>query len=338
MNMTDDIILVVLGRLKGERKRNVFSALEEDENNADEFRKLKNALALSASKKKMPEYQLEQLYVYFKARQGGKEKALRPKRFFNMLKYAAVFILAAGITSLYFVHAPAPESDSEQQVRNTTVVADNGQLSRIILPDSSVVWLNAGTTLTYNTQFAVTNRDLDLRGQAFFEVSKNKDLPFNVFCHDLQVRALGTSFDVSAYPEDKSIRVVLESGKVKMISAGIDDCVRELVPGQLGEYKKNSRQILLKKVNIPEFISWKDGILIFRDEPMSEVIPRLQRRYNIDIEVSFPGIYNSVFTATIKNETLEEIFKSIGYACSVNYRIIRPAFSDERIKVILTTN
>jgi ferric-dicitrate binding protein FerR (iron transport regulator) len=198
------------------------------------------------------------------------------------------------------------------------------------------VWLNSGTKITYNTGFAKDNREINLTGQAFFQVTKNKKLPLKVFCNNLEVKVLGTRFDVSAYAEDHNISVVLESGKVELLNTKIKSFHYELTPGEMALYNQVSKQLTTYKVSTNEFTSWKEGILIFRDDPMSEVITKLKRKYDIDIEVKQPDVYKSVFTATIKNETLEEIFNSISFACSVKYQIIKGENIHTRTKIILT--
>lgn len=324
-----------MGTLKGDRKNEILSQLDKNVKEKKEYRKVKNAWALASTKKKMPDYQLENLYLDFRQKL-AKEQKTRRLNTSGYLKYAAVFILAIGLSSLFFYFQPQHLSDLNTQY--TTAIAEHGQISKIILPDSSVVWLNSGTTIAYNNNFAVNNREIKLSGQAFFDVTKNKKIPLQVFCNKLEVKVLGTKFDVSAYPEDKNIHVFLESGKVEILNPVEKSFHYELNPGEMTRYDKSSKHLSLRKNFSNQFTAWKDGVLIFRDEPMSEVIPKLQRRYDIDIEVAQSDIYESVFTATIKNETLEEIFKSISYACSVQYQIIKGENLNSKTKIILTTN
>ena len=336
MKNTDDILQTVMGNLKGDAKKAVLSQLDEDQSARDEFRKIKNAWALVSSTKKMPEYQVEHLYLDFKKRLAARPKTVRLNSY-SVLKYAAVFILAIGISSLFFYSQSHFFSPQRLEIHYTTVFADNGQISKILLPDSSVVWLNSGTKITYNTNFAVNNREIKLVGQAFFKAAKNKKIPLKVFCNNIEIKVLGTRFDVCAYPNDKNINVVLESGKVEILNPKIKSFSYELNPGEMAQYDTLSGNVSMKKVNLERFTSWKDGILIFRDDPMSDVLVKLKRRYDLDIEVGNSDIYKSVFTATIKNESLEDIFKSIGFSCSVRYKIIRGENLNTRTKVILTS-
>ena len=334
MDDIEKIAAIVTGSVKGKSRKDFFSAFDTaPEKKKEEFSKLKNAWACLSATKPMPEYQVENLYLNFK-RQLAEKRKLPRMRTLSLLKYAAVFVFAV-VLSAFFFYWQAGRTPTSTNKIYTTVVADNGQISKVILPDSSVVWLNSGTRITYDNGFAVDNREINLTGQAFFQVTKNKKIPLRVFSGNLEVKVLGTRFDVDAYPENKSVNVVLESGKIELLHTRDDRFRHELVAGEMAQCDMASQKVSLTKVSHKEFTSWKEGILIFRDEPMPSVIARLQRRYNITIEVRDPEVYRAVFTATIKNETLDEIFRSISYACSVRYKIIQADSLDAKIRVIL---
>ncbi|WP_159520525.1 FecR family protein [Sunxiuqinia indica] len=251
------------------------------------------------------------------------------------LKYAAIFLLAICISGLFFYQKFNPAKDLESGANFTTAIAENGQISKLILPDSTVIWLNSGTEVKYPTDFAVKKREIYLEGQAFFQVTKNKKMPLSVFCGGLEVKVLGTQFDVNAYPGQKNIEVVLESGKVKLLKPEETGFDYDLFPGQKAHYAISSGTVSMRQVELDRFLKWKEGFLIFRDEPMLDVIPILQRKYDIQIEVENSAIFNSLFTATIKDEPFEDILKSIAFTCSVNYKIIK-GDDENKTKVLLT--
>jgi len=332
MKSIDNILKMVTGALNDEPKNEILSGLANDREAKEEFTKIKNAWALSSIGRKMPDYRVERLYLDFQKQLNSKRRTIG--LFPSFLKYAAVFIFAIGMTSLFYYFKSENFSPSPASPFNT-VIAENGQISKVILPDSSVVWLNSGTQISYRNDFSISDREISLTGQAFFQVTKNEKIPLKVRCKDLEVNVLGTRFDVSAYPEDKNVRVFLESGKVEIRNSTAPSSPYSLNPGEMAEYNKQSGNMSRSKPDPGKFISWKEGILVFRDDPMEEVIPRLQRRYNIEIDVASPAIYQSVFTATLKNETLEEVFKSISFACSVQYQIIKGEDLNAKTKVSL---
>lgn len=239
-----------------------------------------------------------------------------------VLKYAAIIILAVSISGVFFYQLNKANMQFASNSNYTTAITGNGQISKLILPDSSVVWINSGTELKYPTDFGVNKREIQLTGQAFFQVTKNSKMPLKVFCGDLAVKVLGTKFDVCGYPDEKNIDVVLESGKVQLLKPNDKNFEQIMVPGQKVQYEMSTGTIKLSEVDTGRFLKWKEGILVFRDDLMSDVIPKLQRKYNIKIEVDDQEIYKSLFTATVKDETLDEILKSIGFACSVKYKIV----------------
>ena len=237
----------------------------------------------------------------------------------KLLPYAAILIILlslGGILVKYF---------NNQSITNdrtfTSVIVDNGQRSKVILPDSSVVWLNSGTTLSYSSDFAQGSREIYLNGQAFFDITRNERVPLFVHCNDLLVKVLGTKFDVSAYSENNRIRVVLESGSVQLTSERVKNCTYQLKPGEMADYDREKNKMITGKADLEKFTSWRNGILIFRNDPLKLIIEKLERWYNIEIEIADPAVYSSIFTGTIRNESYEQILKLIEYSCSVSFRI-----------------
>ncbi|MGQ8338273.1 FecR family protein [Sunxiuqinia sp. A32] len=333
MKNTEKILRIVLGKLKVSDKDNILSEMETNPEMKEEYRKIKNVSALISSKKEMDEYKVEELYLNFRKQLDSRKKK-STVRYMGILKYAAVFVLAFGIASLIYFNQ-LKQTSSAVATHSTAVFAENGQISKVVLPDSTIVWLNSGTKVVYNSLFGITNRDIQLVGQAFLDVTKNKELPLRVLCDDFQVNVLGTRFDVSAYPEDGQIHVFLERGKVELSKLNDETFVYSMDPGEFAEYDKTTGKVLLEKTADSSVTLWKDGVLVFKDGEMSEVLSRLKRKYNIDIEVLDADVYNSVFNATIKNESLDEIFGLIAYACSIDYKIEKPTDTARKKKVIL---
>jgi ferric-dicitrate binding protein FerR (iron transport regulator) len=248
---------------------------------------------------------------------------------------AAVFFFVVGCSGLLIYLA---RENAEPQIAETftTVSTNNGQSSKIFLPDSSVVWINSGTKLSYNTNFAVNKREIKLSGQAFFEVARNEQMPMTVACKDIEVKVLGTRFDVSSYPEDNSIDVVLESGSIQLQKSKDHSLIQMVKPGEMAEFNIDKRELSISKVDCNNFTSWKDGILIFKDQPMKNVLEKLERWYNIDIEVKSDKVNQLIFNATIINESVEELFDLMKYTCAINYSIIPSRNPAVPVKVIIS--
>ena len=162
------------------------------------------------------------------------------------------------------------------------LVIPYGKTSKLILPDGSTVFLNAGSQLVYPEFFKDKFREVFLVGEAFFNVFENKRQPFVVQTTDVRIKVLGTKFNVSAYPSDKIIETVLTEGQIKLEPnhAGLFEPGTELVPGQLASYDKASKKSKLELVDIQTYTMWKGGVLSFESSDLSRVIKQLERYYN----------------------------------------------------------
>lgn len=170
------------------------------------------------------------------------------------------------------------------------LVIPYGNQSRLILSDNTVVWLNAGSRLVYPTFFSGKTREVLLFGEAFFEVSKNADKPFIVKTSDIEIKVLGTQFNVSAYAEDKVIQTVLKEGKVsiRQNNSTFFDSEIVLKPNQLASYSKSSNETKLYDVDASYYTLWTKGLLSFDDIDFIRVLKKVERFYNISVSFSQP--------------------------------------------------
>lgn len=264
-----------------------------------------------------------------------RKKLLQLKRnLAQLLPYAAMLILILG--SIFFYYHKKSIDKVAFNNKTITVITKNGQRSQVVLPDSSVVWLNSGTTLTYRYNFSEYRREVMLNGEAFFKVAPNKKLPFNVHCNDVVVSVLGTAFNVNAYPETEKVSIALESGQVELSHTQIKSFRYTMKPGELAVYNLLSNAIQVNNTDVSRYASWKDGQLIFRNEPIKTVFEKLERWYNIHIEVIDEKVYESIFTGTFQNESYEQIFKLIEYSCPIGCRIQHKSDSASLPKIIIS--
>lgn len=185
------------------------------------------------------------------------------------------------------------KSAAEKESINKVIVS-YGKKSMIVLSDGTKVWLNAGSQLVYPAVFVKDTREVSLIGEAFFDVVKNSGKPFIVKASDVNIQVLGTRFDISAYPEDKTIQTVLEEGKINLKYTGSGlfkrDYVVEMVPNQLVEFDKESREASSTMVNVSKFISWKEGMLEFEKVNLTRAFKQVERFYNVKILMDDPAI------------------------------------------------
>lgn len=253
-----------------------------------------------------------------------KINANRSKQLCNrMMRYAAFLTLPLFVSSLvlgylYFLN------ESEPGERYAEVTAASGSVIRYELPDRSVVWLNAGSTLRYPTVFHNDNRKVDLKGEAYFEVKADKKRPFYVNTPSgLSVFVYGTKFNVSAYEDDNSVEAVLEEGKVNVIMPDKRSIIKLKVGEQL-IYDKIHNKVYKNGVDVYEKIAWKDGKLIFRNASLKDILRRLERHFNVDIEFNNPSGKEYNYRATFRHESLPQILDYLAKSAALKWHPEEP--------------
>lgn len=293
--------------LKGESTTSEqFQLLEwiRKDGHSNEFQQIKEDWKTETSGESVPpKHAIDWQKVQHQMMESLQEEIQRKQRTLSIFRYAAVFMVLVAIPAFLYVINSGKKNHT---LFTTAVAADFGQISKVLLPDSTIVWVNSGSVIRYNSQFSATNRNIELVGEAFFKVHENKKLPLVVSHGDLQVKVLGTEFLVSAYPEEANIQVVLEKGKVELNSVSNQDFKQEMVPGEMVSYNKSTKLTDVDNVNTNLYTSWKDGIINIYNLPLSELVVRLEKRYNQKFKVE-DAIKNMPFTFTIKNEDLSNI-------------------------------
>lgn len=209
--------------------------------------------------------------AFFLSDQSSSQSTMTRKAHFqSILKYAAIVILTVGITLSLFHYF----STSERPVMLTAMVPA-GQRAQVMLPDSSTVWLNSGSTLEYPSFFTNDKREVKLDGEGYFTVTKNIHKPFTVSTSNGCVTVLGTVFNVKSYKGESHFEAALISGKVKAKGNSGREVV--LQPHQKMIWENENVQVL--SANSDDYL-WKNGILTFDNQPLMVVINDLSRTFN----------------------------------------------------------
>ncbi len=223
----------------------------------------------------------------------------------QILKIAAIFFFLLSIGSLIYLFSNRQNSTPEFF---TNVIADCGQISKVKLPDGSMVWLNSGSQITYSNLFSSKNRNINLEGEAYFKVTRNTELPLIVSCNEIQVKVLGTEFNVTAYPRSKHIDVVLEKGSIELLNKNVESFSYKIKPGERASFNKTNRKLQVSNVNTSKFTSWKEGVINIYNQSLEELAERLKVRYNQKFIIG-DDVKNIHYTFTINNESIDEIIK-----------------------------
>lgn len=202
-----------------------------------------------------------------------------------------------------------------------TVAVPAGQRAQITLADGTRVWLNAKSTLTYASNFGRTDRNINLEGEAYFEVAKNKDIPFYVNTEKNKVRVVGTSFNVCAYKGSNEFETTLVEGIVDIYAAtDADKPIVRLEKNEFfGEYNGVRKKTVLPSY---EYLRWKEGLYCFDDSELSHILNRLELYYNVKITVKNKKLLSHRYTAKFKEQDgIEHILKVIQKDQKFTYRI-----------------
>ncbi len=211
------------------------------------------------------------------------------------------------------------ETGEEREPVYYTVNIPYGGEYNLVLPDGTRIYLNAGTTLRYPDHFAGGSREIFLSGEAYLEVSRDTSRPFIVRTDDMDVRVLGTVFNVNAYPDGNYVRTTLVEGKVET-SCGGERIVMK--PGTQVAYDKATRQADYFPVDVRHFISWKDGYYDFRDMTLGELMQIFVRWYDVDVRFANPLLENLRFSGRLRRyEDVSGLFEQLEYTGDVAFDV-----------------
>jgi ferric-dicitrate binding protein FerR (iron transport regulator) len=235
-------------------------------------------------------------------------------------KAAAILVIPLIIsTSVLFYMQVGEHDDLVSSQSFIEISAVPGAIVKTKLPDDSEVWLNSGSSLRYPTQFTSEKREVELSGEAFFEVKTNPEQPFEVSTSfGMKVIARGTAFNVNAYEDEATLETVLQRGRVDMVWKMEETT---LSPGEIALYERSTGQLSKSVVNIDEKIAWKEGLLIFRKTSLDDVFKKLSRRYNVNIILHKETKIDYRIRATFSTETLEQILNVLKMAAPITWSV-----------------
>jgi len=214
-----------------------------------------------------------------------------------------------------------------------TLHIPNGKTFKIVLSDGTTVNLNAGSTLTYPIKFVPgQQRKVTLIGEAFFHVKKNENSPFIVTSQSLDIRVLGTQFNVTSYPEDTNQKTVLVEGSVRLYESGTsysEDDSTLLTPGDMASWESAHKKMSVQKVDTELYTSWMKGKLVLRGMKFKDMIKKLERHYGVSIQNKNMDLEDRVFTATFDVETIEEVLNTFVSETYFDYLI-----EDDQITIL----
>ena len=235
-------------------------------------------------------------------------------------RYAAVvaIIIAVGCISYW-----QGEVNVKDTFADISVEAPLGSKTKLYLPDGTLVWLNAGSRMTYSQGFGVDNRKVELEGEGYFEVKRNEKIPFFVKTKDLQLQVLGTKFNFRDYPEDHEVVVSLLEGKV-----GLNNLLREekeavLSPDERAVLNKANGLLTVESVTASNASQWPDGFLFFDEELLPDIAKELERSYNVKIHIANDSLKTFRFYGNFvrREQNIQEVLEALASTEKMQYKI-----------------
>jgi transmembrane sensor len=247
-----------------------------------------------------------------------KQKPLQ--RFIRIYTRAAAILLlplliAGGVVYSYNGYHSLANSDNQV---SSCIYAPLGSRVSFNLPDGTTGMLNSGSYLRYSLPFA-NNRQVKLEGEAWFEVRHDAEHPFEITTGNSSVKVLGTAFNMSAYPEENYVEIVLKQGKVEFQDNKSDEKIT-LLPSERLVFQNCT--ISKSVIDPAKYNAWTEGELVFRGDPMAEVARRIERWYNVKVELADLELEKFSFRATFEDDKLEDVLRFLSMTSPITYKLI----------------
>lgn len=308
------------GRTSPEEERTLLAWFRDPDHKEEIIAFYKSRWKEASGKKLSPEIQ-GKMFCEIKKRMRQEKKTLeikkKPHTLWKWFSYAAAALICIGLgmgSHLYIRRAQFSEPQSY------IVSADKGQRASIILPDGTKVWLNSHTHLIYDTNYGIKERSVSLSGEAYFEVAKDKKHRFVVKAGNMEVEALGTTFNVKAYDEDDEMIATLFEGSVRA-KAGNQMAI--LTPDQCAIFSKTDRRLSVNHLRNTSYASlWRTNELAFSGESLEEIAILLDRMYNVKVHFLSNRIKKYSFSGVIRNNSLDNVFEIISLTAPITYESV----------------
>ncbi|MGV8138875.1 MAG: FecR family protein [Mangrovibacterium sp.] len=243
----------------------------------------------------------------------------------RLSQIAAILILPLALFFLFKYSNKV--SDPDERVGLIELHCPEGIRAKFTLPDGSSGWLAGGSVMTYVQNFE-KNRNVSVEGEAFFSVKRDEEHPFMVELGDLRVSVLGTKFNVINYADEPISEVVVLSGLVE-VAGNIKKHTTQLHPNEKLQLQKEKNEVFLSDVDARSYTAWIEGRLEFNSEHLESVCRKIERFYDVDVDLNIEGLENNLFRANVKIGSLEELLKYMSLALPVKYELINAKKTDD---------
>lgn len=261
----------------------------------------------------------------------------------SKLKFLFAVAFIVGVISFTLLYTPGTKTASTSADKPSSEISTKkGSKTKMVLPDGSTVWLNAGSSLSYNKSFGEVAREVTLVGEAYFDVIKNEALPFVIHTKQLDIKVLGTAFNVKCYPGEKTTETSLVRGSLEVIIRNRPEkkfvlqpneklvVANEEAPVALKDHEGGTARIPMASLeelthyptdNSIVETSWIEDKLVFSDETFEEVAEKMERWYDVNIQFNEESLKKERITGSFKTETINQALEALQYSTNFRYTI-----------------
>jgi transmembrane sensor len=298
------------GESNDTERRELVDWINQTHQNKKDYLDLKDIWDITRSVKNHSD---EQLVLFYKE-QYERSKKSRIILLRRAVAIAAVLLIGLVITILI------PNTTSKQSESLQVFSVPLGSRSKVLLADGTEINLNAGSELSYSSNFSSKNRNVTLTGEAYFYVKSDPVHPFIVKTKDFDIQVTGTKFNVCSYNEDTFSTTTLAEGKINLKFSNSDQLI-DVKPGEKFLLDREARKYSLLVANVEQETSWKDGEFIFKNIPFPELVQRLERWYDVKLTVSDEKLTNYTYTGRFKNqETIWQVLDALKLTSPIDYK------------------
>jgi ferric-dicitrate binding protein FerR (iron transport regulator) len=310
------IVRLFSGEASNVEKKDIASWLNKHPENKKLFNELKEIWLGSGIEHNPDRYDVESAIQKFVQKTSFlKEKAAKRNRVYQLVRYAAILLLAIMIPASYYF---GKKSISEQNTL-TTVTCALGDKTSVVLPDSSTVFLNSGSKLIFNNNFRNGSRQVFLDGEAYFAVRKDPRNPFRVKTATIGIEVLGTEFNLKAYANEPTTSTTLVNGSLKVTGNNKSTVIK---PNQKLIFDNETNKMnIYQLADLSPETGWKNGRLVFRNQSLGELEHKLERWFDVEIEFADEQAKARRFTGTLERESILEAIAYFGRSKYVAYQI-----------------
>jgi ferric-dicitrate binding protein FerR (iron transport regulator) len=326
-HINDLIIQLLSGSISNDDRAALEDWVDGSDENLKYFRQQQELWFSATTEQSLQKYDSRKAFAYFLQRIGAAAKCSEPSdrksspwSLPRWLRYAAVLVVMCAVG--WFAYERG-ESRMMKHFADIVIEAPEGARTRTILPDGSVVWLNAGSRLSYSQGFGIRERGVRLDGEGYFEVAKDTARPFYVTSTSLKVSVLGTKFDFRDYADDDESFVKLAQGSValdNLVQPGQNTCLK---PGQQAVLNKRTGELTVSNSDVEDMRQWTTGKLIFHGEAMADIARKMEHCYNVQINILSDSLFTFRFFGEFNpaEQTIEDVLRNLAATQKLHYRI-----------------